>query len=83
MCDVTRFLGDKHDRSSRQLGLRESLILIVYQVSYEAHNYNSVGREMCTKTAVCFDQFNLPSLPLLLSERGENCVSGCCWYEIK
>lgn len=31
-------------------------------VSYETHNYNSVGREICAKTAVCFDQFNLPPL---------------------
>lgn len=61
-CDVKRFLGHKHDRSSRQLGLRKSLTLIVYHVSYEAHNYDSVGREICAKTAVCFDQSNLLSL---------------------
>lgn len=60
-CDVTRFLRDKHNLSSRQLSLRKSLILIVYHVSYEAHNYDSVGREICTKTAVCFDQSNLLS----------------------
>lgn len=61
-CDVMRFVRGKHNRSSRQLGLRKSLILIVYHVSYEAHNYNSVGREICTKTVVCFDQSNLLSL---------------------
>lgn len=55
-CDVTRFLRDKHDRSSRQLGLCKSLILIVYYVSYGAHNYDSVGKEICAKIAVCFDQ---------------------------
>lgn len=64
--DVTRFLGGKHNRSSRQLGLHKSLILIVYHVSYEAHNYDSVGREIRIKTVVCFDQSNL------LCERGEN-----------
>lgn len=51
-CDITRFLRDKHNRSSRQLGLLKLLILIVYHVSYEAHNYDSVGREICTKTVV-------------------------------
>lgn len=61
-CDVTRFLRDKHDRSSRQLGLCKFLILIVYHVSYEAHNYDSVGRVICTETVVCFDQSNLLAL---------------------
>lgn len=59
---MARFLRDKHDRSSRQLGLRKSLIVTVYHVSYEARNYDSVGREICLKTAVCFDQSNLLSL---------------------
>lgn len=74
--DVKRFLRDKHDRSSRQLGLRKSLILIVYHVSYEAHNYDSVGKEICTKTVVCFDGSNLLSL------RGVRiCASSCSWYK--
>lgn len=53
------FWVGKHNRSSRQLGLRKSLILIFYHVPYEAHNYDSVGREIRIKTAVCFDQSNL------------------------
>lgn len=70
------FLRNKHDQSSRQLGLRKSLFLIIYHVSYEAHNYNSVGREICAKAAVYFDQSNLLSL------RGVRaCASGCSWYE--
>lgn len=56
----------KHDRSSRRSGLRKSLILIVHHVAYEARSYDSVGREICAKTAVGFDQTDL------LSERGEN-----------
>lgn len=67
------FWVGKHNRSSRHLGLRKSLILIVYHVPYEAHNYDSVGREICIKTVVCFDQFNL------LCERGENL---CEWLQL-
>lgn len=66
------FWVGKHNRSSRQLGLRKSLILIVYHVPYEAHNYDSVRREI-RKTAVCFDQSNL------LCERGENL---CEWLQL-
>lgn len=76
LCDVTRFLRDKHNRSSRQLGLRKSLILIVCHVAYEAHNYDSVGREICTKTVVSFDQFNL-----LPPQWVRICASSCSWYE--
>lgn len=56
-CHVTRLWT----RSvSRQLGFCESFLLTVFL--YEAHNYDSVGRQICTKTAVCFDQSNLLSL---------------------
>lgn len=65
--NVRRCFGrGKHDRSSRRSGLRKSLILIVHHVAYEARSYDSVGREICAKTAVGFDQTDL------LSERGEN-----------
>lgn len=78
LCDVTRFLRDKHNLSSRQLGLHKSLILIVYHSAYEAHNYDSVGKEMCTKAAVCFDQSNL-----LPSRWVRICGGSCSWYEEK
>lgn len=44
----------RHVAPNRQLGFHNTLILIVFL--HDARHYNSVWREICAKTVVCFDQ---------------------------